>query len=113
MSRRSALEALKGADEPAAALPDSLRQRPQLGLKRKRAWEERQRQDPKTTQVTFRGIPRDLRDQLNTVASELGITVSELARFFLEYGLASYVSGTVRVPIRLAEIKRTVDFGEE
>jgi len=53
--------------------------------------------------VTFRGIPPRLNDELKTVASELGVTVGDLARAFLEYGLEAYRSGELELhahPVR-------------
>jgi hypothetical protein len=54
---------------------------------RDRGWEERQRKDPKTQQVTYRGIPRALHDSMKELAQTHNLTVSEVARWLLEWGL--------------------------
>lgn len=101
---------LDQAEEPI----DVLAKRPPAArrgaLKRKRAWERKQREDPETMQVTFRGIPRGLNDELKAVAAEHGVTVAEIARLFLEFGLASYAAGNLKIQTREMEVKRAVDF---
>lgn len=85
MSRRSIRDQVQG--EPAA-----LARRPSKA-KRDRSWEQQFR--GKT--VTFRDIPPRLRQRLNCVAAELGVTASEVGRAFLEYGLGAYERGELEL----------------
>jgi len=72
--------------------------------RRNRSWEARQRKAGVV--VTYRGIPTELQKQLKQVAEEHSVPVGEVARRFLEYGLAAYEAGEltlrpVLVPGRL------------
>lgn len=62
--------------------------RPKQEPGRDRGWERRQRNDPETTQVSYRGIPRALHAEIKGLAQAQGLTVSEVARALLEIGLA-------------------------
>ena len=88
-------------EEPTEAVPKLLAHKPSRA-KRNREWEARQRQ------VTFRGIPLELNARLNAVAEELGVTVSDVARAFLERGLAAYEQGDLLLQPRLRIGKRTL-----
>ena len=92
------------AEEPADAHPAPT-------AKRRRTWERRQRRNPETMQVTYRGIPRELNEQLKAVATAERVTVSEIARLFLEYALDAHQAGELTVETKAAAVKRTVDFG--
>ena len=48
---------------------------------------------PKVHIATFRGIPLKLHQNLKSIAQELGISPGELARYFLEEGLARIEDG--------------------
>jgi hypothetical protein len=63
------------------------RPEPKQEPKRDRGWEERQRHDAETMQVSWRGIPRELNDWMKAQAQAHGLTVSEVARRLLEIGL--------------------------
>ena len=66
-------------------------------------------EEPATlTKVTFRGIPRELNAALNSIAAELCIPVSELARAFLEYGVRAYQEGELIPQPVLSTNKRTL-----
>ena len=45
--------------------------------------------------VTYRGIPKELHEDLKRTAAGMGVPVGELARAFLEHSLADYESGTL------------------
>ncbi len=92
-------------EEPSEAVPKLLAHKPSRA-KRNREWEAQQQQ------VTFRGIPLELNARLNAVAEELGVTVSEVARAFLERGLQAYEQGDLILQPRLRIGKRTL-YSEE
>ena len=50
-------------------------------------------QKEKVNIATFRGIPKKLHETIKTIAGELGVSPGELARYFLETGLARLTSG--------------------
>jgi len=63
------------------------RPKPKEETGRDRGWEQRQRDDPDTMQVSYRGIPRALNERMKQLAEAHGLTVSEVARQLLELGL--------------------------
>ena len=65
---------------------------------RDRSWEERQRNAAETTQVSYRGIPRELNERIKTLAQENDLTVSQVARHLLEWGLEEMESGRRELP---------------
>lgn len=65
---------------------------------RDRSWEERQRNARKTTQVSYRGIPRDLNQAIKDLAKERGLTVSEVAAHLLAVGLEEVRAGRRGLP---------------
>lgn len=72
--------------EPVLAIPSVLARKPSQA-KRNREWEQ-------ANKVTgFRGLPLALLSELKAVAADLGVTISELARALLEYGLAALRRG--------------------
>jgi hypothetical protein len=75
----------------------SIRQRKQEPG-RDRGWEERQRNDPETRQVTYRGIPRPLHDSIKELAQTHDLTISEVARWLLEWGLEELESERRELP---------------
>lgn len=92
MARRS----VKGtADQDAIA---ALSSRP----KHDRGWEAKQRKERGF--VSYRGVPRDLQEQLKEVAKKLHVPVGDLARRFLEYGLAAYERGDLELrPVEIVK----------
>ena len=92
MSGREPLDSIKGKIPALARKP-----REAIEAKRDRGWEHRQRNDPETRQVTFRGIPRDAYDRMKEIAAEHGITLSEVARLFLESSLEDYEAGLLEI----------------
>jgi hypothetical protein len=74
----------------------ALAQRPEVAKKptpKKREWDRRQREDPETTQVSYRGIPRELNRRMVEIAEAEGRSVSQVATLFLAVGLAAYDKG--------------------
>jgi len=63
---------------------------------RSRQWEQAQRTGDLCS-LTFRGIPRTLRKDLNAIAKSLGAGQSDLAKVLLEYAIEAYRSGTLRI----------------
>lgn len=49
--------------------------------------------------ATFRGIPKKLHETLKDIAAELGVSPGELARYFLEQGLARVKAGEERIEL--------------
>jgi hypothetical protein len=78
---------------------DALAYRPDMAskAKRDRGWERQQRADPETTQVAYRGIPRRLNARMKEIAAEHEITVSCVARLFLEYACDDYDAGLLEI----------------
>lgn len=75
------------APEPAAK-PASLKHRPSRA-QRNRDWE---RQHPPTC---YRGIPDELHAAIVEIADDLAVPPGDVARKFLEYGLAAYRAGNI------------------
>ena len=88
---------LKGTAERIAGLSLAYRPTTHSKAKRDRGWERRQRADPDVCQVSYRGIPRDLNGAMVEVAQRHGITVSEVARIFLEYAWEDYDHGLMEI----------------
>ncbi len=88
-------------EEPTEAIPQMLAHKPSHA-KRSREWEKQQQQ------VTFRGIPPELNARLNAVAAELGVTVSDVVRAFIERGLQAYEQGDLMLQPRLRTGKMTL-----
>lgn len=88
MARRRSMKRPSAGDtgEPVGVLA----KRPSKA-KRDRRWEREQRE--KVGFAGYRGIPQELNSELNKVARELGVRVGDVARAFLEHGLAAYRSG--------------------
>lgn len=102
--RRNPFDRLKGAEgEPAAYIPP-----PASKAKRDRSWEREHNQGA----VTYRGIPAELRQAIKATAEELGVPVDQVARVFLEYGLAGYRSGQLALRPQLRKARYTL-FSEE
>ena len=70
--------------------------------KRDRGWERRQRQ------VSYRGIPVELQERLKEIAQQHRVTVGEIARAFLEYGIDAYDAGNLQLEPRPVTEKRTL-----
>ena len=76
---------LRGTDEPVDDVPAVLQERnkPRVPGKRTRDWEK----EHKT--ASYR-IPLELRDRITEIAGDLGVSTSDVARYFLEYALTAY-----------------------
>ena len=94
-SRRSIADQI--GEEPI----DALTRRPSKA-KRDRSWERRQQL------VAYRGIPPELQEELKGIARKLGVTVGEVARTFLEYGLEAYEQGQLELRPVLTTGKHTL-----
>ncbi len=70
--------------------------------KRDRSWERRQRQ------VSYRGIPVELQERLKEIAQQHQVTVGDIARAFLEYGIDAYDAGNLALEARQVTAKRTL-----
>jgi len=82
---------------------DLLARRPSKA-KRNRGWERKH--NPVT--VTYRGIPRELQKELKAIAGQKGVTVGEVARVFIEYGLEAYEQGELELRPVLTTGKHTL-----
>lgn len=80
----------ENAPEPAAAKPSTLKHRPGTSS-RNRNWD---REHPPTC---YRGIPKELHADIVAIAQELALPPGDIARKFLEYGLAAYRAGHIRL----------------
>ncbi|MBC7251739.1 MAG: hypothetical protein H5T62_15865 [Anaerolineae bacterium] len=100
MSRRSLREQIN-SDEPLEVLT----RRPSKA-KRNREWERRQREERGL--VAYRGIPRELQEELKQIAQDLGVTVGEIARVFLEYALEKCKSGELVLGVKPVASKYTL-----
>lgn len=85
---------------------DALARRPTPAPKRDRTWEAKQRRTAGV--ATYRGVPRDLQEEVKAVAAELGVTVGAVARLFLSYGLEAYKSGELTPDVVEVTKKRTL-----
>ena len=74
--------------------------------KRKRDWERRQRKE--RGQVSYRGIPAELQERLKDIAQAHHVTVGEIARAFLEYGIEAYEAGDLPLKTHAITEKRTL-----
>lgn len=54
---------------------------------------------------TVRGVPPELRKEIQGVARELGVTVGEVVRVFLEYGLREYRGGRLKAVRQAKDVK--------
>lgn len=81
--------------EPAAKLPITSK------AKRNRKWEQEQRAKPGKTTVTYRNIPVDLKGAIKDIAGKLNVNIDDVARAFLERGLADYENGELELNPRL------------
>jgi len=87
MSKRRSI-----ADQVGSEPVDVLARRPSKA-KRDRSWERKHEH----LVVTYRGVPPELQEQLKAVARQVGVTVGEVARAFLEYGLDAYEKGELEL----------------
>ena len=62
---------------------------------RDRKWEAQQRDGGIV--VTYRGIPRGVKDAIKAIADDRGVRVGDVARALLEHGIADYEAGTLRL----------------
>lgn len=89
----------RGNGEPVA---DVLHRRP-TKARRSREWER----SKASITATYRGIPPEVKEAIATIAANLGINVGEVARRFLEHGLAAYRDGTLVIPVHVVAAKKT------
>jgi len=61
------------------------------GPKRDRSWEAEQRD--RGIVATYRGIPPDVQARIKAIACEHQVNIGDVARRFLEHGIAAYESG--------------------
>ncbi|RPI64502.1 MAG: hypothetical protein EHM48_00695 [Planctomycetaceae bacterium] len=92
-------------NEPAAFLPP-----PPSRAKRNRNWEASQRSGD-FVQVSYRHLPRDLRDAVTDIAQTRCVTSDEVARAFLEFALQAYQDGRLTLMPKLKTGRLTL-FGE-
>lgn len=67
--------------------------RPPKKRNRTRGWEKRQA----ARLVKYRGVPKELSQRVKAVAKSINVSADDVARAFLEYGLATYRSGQLRL----------------
>lgn len=103
------------SDELSDVLPKVLADRPTLASetpKRARAWEDRERAAGRVP-VSFRHIPVLLRDEIKTIAAARGLRVGEVARLFLEHGLAAFTAGELPIEPVVEDGRLTLYPGEQ
>ena len=88
------------------AAKDALETLTRAGPKRPRRWESEQRQAGVV--VTYRGIPAGLQARVKEIAGDLGVNIGEVARAFLEAGVASYESGDLQLETHEITRKNTL-----
>jgi hypothetical protein len=81
-------------EEPVEAIPEVLKHKPSQA-KRNRDWERKQRD--RGVVATYRGIPSGLHETIKRVAKTLSVSVGDVARAFLEHGLAAYEAGDLEL----------------
>ena len=74
--------------------------------KRDRSWEAEARE--RQGQVTYRGVPKELHEEIKALAGKLGVNVGDIARAFLEHGLESYHAGKLELEPVVVETKKTL-----
>lgn len=79
----------RGISAPGAMVPP-----PEGRAKRDRGWEAAER---KRGQVTYRGVPAEVREAILEIAQGQYVPADDVARLLLEYALAAYRRGEVRV----------------
>lgn len=95
--RRNVLATPPGEEQSAmwkqllSQIADPERIEPPKAKGRKREWEKENR--PKH----YRGVPKEVRQQVKEIAEDLSVTADEVARAFLEYGLQCLENGTLRL----------------
>jgi hypothetical protein len=94
VARRSAPNPFENApqpvqEEPGARLPVTKKH------KRDRSWELEKRQAGEV--ATYRGIPPALQEEIKAIADGINVPVGEIARAFLEQGLADYKAGNLHL----------------
>lgn len=77
-------------EEPTEAVPEVLEYRPSEA-QRNRDWEKKRRRAGRV--ATYRGIPQHLQAEIKRVAEDRHVPIGEVARAFLEHGLAAYGRG--------------------
>ncbi len=84
------IPAMRGS-EPAAMVPPAPSK-----AQRDRTWEKEQRSGD-VVQISYRHIPRELRDEISALAERKGVTTDEIARAFLEYALSALQAGVLQL----------------
>lgn len=103
-----------GRRDPFAGLDDTLELLMSNGKKttRDRTWEHEQRTAPDVCQVSYRNIPRDLKNRIKAIASSHQVTTDQVARKFLEHALQEYEAGNLSIETKTAAVRTIVDFGD-
>lgn len=71
---------------------------------RRRDWDK----SHSSTVQTYRGIPPSLHNEIVTIANELKVSIGDVVRFFLEYGVKAYQKGLVQLNPTVVPGKRTL-----
>jgi len=92
MARQNPFEKSGNGPEPAAYIPP-----PASKARRNRDWEAKHRDV-----VAYRGVPAELQAEIKAIAAALHVKVGEVARVFLEHGLAAYRRGEIALEPKLS-----------
>jgi hypothetical protein len=84
---------------------------PPSRAKRDRSWERKQRR--KFGQVTYRGVPTEIRDRITEIAGGLHVTTGDVARCFLEFAISAHEAGELELRPVLEHGKFTLYPSEE
>jgi hypothetical protein len=94
--------------QPASQLPAAVPIIEQLRLvekkQRDRSWEKKEGNRP----TSYRGVPVRLQAEIRQVAVELQVTVDDVARAFLEFGLQCYRQGELKITPTLRRQRLTL-----
>jgi hypothetical protein len=77
-----------------------------LNDRRDRSWEAKQREQGVV--VTYRGVPRDLHEQVKEIAKALHVNTGDVARRFLEYAIEAYQEGELELQPVVVSTKRSL-----
>ena len=94
----------QAAPPPPAAVPVVEQLRVVEKKQRDRSWEKQEDNRP----MLFRRVPPGLRDAVREIADDLQVRVDDVARAFLEFGLACYQKGDLQIQPVLSEGRLTL-----
>lgn len=108
-----------GRRDPYAGLDETLgdllgAQRAAVGKrkdKHDRSWEREQRAAAEVCQVSYRQMPRTVRDRIKAIAQVHKVTTDQVARRLLEYALERYDAGELQIEARAEVIRLEVTSG--